>query len=109
MELEVLAGNINILNKPRVPFDDISCEFVNELSRELRKDKKSKLYPDVLALSYWCRKSNITKMRLDFRESYIRIGLGYAFHITPSNAPTNFAYSFIFGLLSGNSNVPFLK
>ena len=27
------------------------------------------------------------------------------FHITPSNIPTNFAYSFIFGLLTGNSNI----
>ena len=34
-----------------------------------------------------------------------RIGLGYVYHITPSNIPTNFAYSFIFGLVSGNSNI----
>ena len=27
------------------------------------------------------------------------------FHITPSNIPTNFAYSLIFGLLTGNSNI----
>ena len=27
------------------------------------------------------------------------------FHIAPSNIPTNFAYSLIFGLLSGNSNI----
>ena len=27
------------------------------------------------------------------------------FHICPSNVPTNFIYSFFFGLLSGNSNI----
>ena len=27
------------------------------------------------------------------------------FHISPSNVPLNFAFSFIFGLLSGNSNI----
>ena len=27
------------------------------------------------------------------------------FHVVPSNVPINFAYSLIFGLLSGNSNV----
>ena len=27
------------------------------------------------------------------------------FHITPANIPTNFAYSLIFGLLTGNSNI----
>jgi hypothetical protein len=34
-----------------------------------------------------------------------RLGLGRAFHITPSNVPVNFAFSFAFGLLSGNANV----
>jgi len=27
------------------------------------------------------------------------------FHITPSNVPVNFAFSFVFGLLSGNANI----
>ena len=27
------------------------------------------------------------------------------FHVCPSNVPTNFIYSFFFGLLSGNSNI----
>ena len=31
--------------------------------------------------------------------------VGLLFHITPSNIPTNFAYSLIFGLVSGNSNI----
>ena len=31
--------------------------------------------------------------------------MGLLFHITPSNIPTNFAYSLIFGLLSGNKNI----
>ena len=35
----------------------------------------------------------------------LRSGLGLLFHITPSNIPVNFAYSLIFGLLTGNSNI----
>ena len=31
--------------------------------------------------------------------------MGLLFHITPSNVPTNFAYSLIFGLLTGNTNI----
>ena len=31
--------------------------------------------------------------------------MGLIFHITPSNIPINFAYSLIFGLLTGNSNI----
>ena len=35
----------------------------------------------------------------------MRLGLGLAFHVTPSNIPTNFAYSLVFSLLCGNSNI----
>ncbi|MDY6953340.1 MAG: acyl-CoA reductase [Thermodesulfobacteriota bacterium] len=35
----------------------------------------------------------------------MRLGRGLAFHITPSNVPINFAFSYVFGLLSGNANV----
>ena len=34
-----------------------------------------------------------------------RVGRGLAFHITPGNVPLNFAYSWVFSLLSGNGNV----
>ena len=32
------------------------------------------------------------------------IGCGLALYISPSNVPMNFAYSLVFGLLSGNNN-----
>ena len=35
----------------------------------------------------------------------IRFGRGLIFHITPSNVPTNFIYSLLFGIISGNSNI----
>ena len=33
------------------------------------------------------------------------MGRGEVFHITPSNVPLNFAYSFSFSFLAGNSNI----
>jgi hypothetical protein len=33
------------------------------------------------------------------------LGYGVVFHITPGNIPVNFAFSYIFGLLAGNSNI----
>ncbi len=32
----------------------------------------------------------------------LRVGLGLLFHISPSNVPINFAFSLVFGLLTGN-------
>ena len=52
-----------------------------------------------------CRKQNLYKLKEEFLKDKDKIGLGLVFHITPSNVATNFAYSLIFGLLSGNSNV----
>ena len=33
------------------------------------------------------------------------LGRGTVLHITPSNVPMNFAYSYMFGILSGNNNI----
>ena len=44
-------------------------------------------------------------MKSRFEESHRRLGIGIVYHIAPSNVPINFAYSLVFGLLSGNSNI----
>ena len=63
-------------------------------------------YPDLKALAFWCRLKNILKLKKLNTEKNKKIGLGLVFHIiTPSNIPTNFVCSLIFGLLSGNSNI----
>ena len=51
------------------------------------------------------QKKNILNLKKKFSSKELRLGLGLIFHVTPSNVPTNFAYSLIFGLLTGNSNI----
>jgi hypothetical protein len=58
-----------------------------------------------MAFAFWCRKSNISKLKKEFSDGKLRLGLGTVFHIAPSNVPVNFAFSFVFGLLSGNANI----
>lgn len=91
--------------RPLVPYDELVCEFLSSLSGSLLTDAEAKLYPDVIAFAYWCRKANITKLKQEFAEKYIRLGLGMVLHITPSNVPINFAFSYAFSLLAGNSNI----
>jgi hypothetical protein len=81
------------------------CKFLNDLSVELRSHNDSSAYPDVIAFAFWCRKANIAKLKTDFKNGETRLGLGVVLHITPSNVPVNFAFSFVFGLLSGNANI----
>ena len=89
------------------PYDELSCDFIADLSLELSKIKSVKEYPDIKTLSFWCRRQNIKSLKNKFYSTNndYRIGVGLVFHITPSNIPTNFAYSLLFGLLSGNSNI----
>ena len=104
-KVNFLVGNINISNKPSKPFGNDECNFLNEFSKKLAKHKLISIYPDLKALSFWCRKKNIQQLKDNTNQDNFRTGLGLLFHITPSNVPTNFFYSLAFGLLSGNSNI----
>ena len=91
----------------RKPFDELVVEFLSDLSKELMLDKKAKLFPDIVTLGFWLRKSSVLKLKERFSDSenYSRVGRGIAFHIAPSNVPVNYAYSLFTGLICGNANI----
>ena len=103
--LNILAGSNKIKILPDRPFSNINLDFLKDLSSLIRKSKDSKLYSDLMTFSFWCRESNLKRYRDNYSFIKNRLGRGLVFHIAPSNVPLNFAYSFIFGLLSGNANI----
>ena len=106
-QVQVLAGSLeNILSaKPLVPFDEQVIDWLNMLSGSLLKDRQAKQYPDVVTFAFFCRRANIQKLKQQYSTESLRLGRGTIFHIAPSNVPVNFAYSFVAGLLAGNTNV----
>lgn len=100
-----LAGSKAISTRPFAPYNWLLCGFLDNLSSELRSSKEARPYPDIMAFAFWCRRANIAKLKKDFEDGKARLGAGLVFHITPSNAPINFAFSFAFGLVSGNANI----
>ncbi len=106
-QMSVLAGSSeSITNAPLEIFNDARIEFLSELSRRLLANSFAKTLPDVVTFAFWCRRSNLTKMRNSYLQNdVLRMGLGLTFHICPANVPINFAFSMAFGLLSGNSCV----
>jgi hypothetical protein len=90
-----------------VPFEKNILSFLDLFSMELLKDKKNLSYPEVIAFAFWIRKSNLIKMlqAVDLKKNEVRLGKGIVLHIPPSNITTGFLYSWVFGLLSGNSNI----
>ena len=104
--LKEITGNKNFNITVSEPFNHKAIEFLNDFSNALKKQKKTSIYPDLIYLMFWCSKNRITslaKNNTDYNNT--RLGRGLVFHVTPSNVPTNFIYSFFFGLLSGNSNI----
>lgn len=104
-EIEYLVGNKKFENLSIKPFDDVVCNFLSSLSKNINNSNLLKDYSDIKTFAFMCRKSNIEKLRSKINQNEFRRGLGLLFHITPSNIPTNFAYSLLFGVLSGNTNV----
>jgi len=104
-KIKYLVGNQTPTAQPLEPYSEIVCEFLDELSRVLRKDSIAKQYADIVSLAFWCRRANILKLKQSFLDGEMHLGRGLVFHITPSNVPVNFAFSYFFGILSGNSNI----
>ena len=103
--LKKITKNNSFVIKVFKPFSSLAIDFLLEFSNELRKNKINN-YPDLIYLSLWCSKKKIENLKKNFfLNNNLRLGRGLVFHICPSNVPTNFFYSFIFGILSGNSNI----
>ena len=105
IKINILAGNYKLKIKSNLIFDKISKEFLSDLSNLLFNDKEARQFPDIISFAFWTRKSNIKLIEKKILDEKLRVGLGLVFHITPSNVPINFCYSFVFGLLTGNSNI----
>lgn len=82
-------------------FDDRVCNLLNQLSKAIREDSEAKKYPDIVTFGFFCRKSNLERLKQRYYADN-RIGKGISFHIAPSNVPINFAYSLAAALLAGN-------
>ncbi len=105
MNIKYLVGDGKVTNRPSELFGAQECNFLEKLSLKLNNISNIHRYPDIKTAAFWCRKKNIEKLKKETVNSNLKIGIGKIFHITPSNVPTNFFYSMIMGLLTGNSNI----
>ena len=106
-EVEYLVGDPSNFLQRKVlhTFNDLTIDFLSELSNTILKSSKAKLYPDVITFGYWCRSANLKKMKAGYANLDNRKGMGTVFHIAPSNVPINFAFSYVFSLLTGNVSI----
>ena len=105
--LEVISGNVEnyMFSQARTIFDENTIEFLKLLSKRIISTPASKSFPDLLSVAFAIRPTNIHSFIEKFDSATFRIGRGRVFHITPSNVPLNFVYSYVFGLIAGNANL----
>jgi len=107
ISVEICVGESlrTLHTKPLTPFSEPVLAFLSQLSKNLLSSPESREFPDIAAFAYWCRAANLARMSREFDGRFKRLGRGLALHIAPANVPVNFAFSFAFGLLSGNANI----
>jgi hypothetical protein len=90
---------------PLSPFDRLSFSFIDELSTKLLKSPQYRDYPELVALGFWLRKSNLLKKIGSAIKRKEQKSLGLVAHFTPANVDTMFIYSWVASLLVGNLNI----
>ena len=93
---------------PGPPLGAEAIEFCTELSAELLRPASGVGQAQLVSLGYWLRPAAIARMRESFERTAgtaVMVPRGLAFHVTPANVDTMFAYSWLLSLLVGNANV----
>lgn len=103
--VEYIVGTAQVDRTPLSPYSKEAIEFTSDLSRTLLAIPECRQYPDIIALAFWCRRANILGLKERCVEAAQRLGRGLCFHIAPGNIPINFAFSYLFGVLSGCANI----
>lgn len=103
--VEYLTDTEEVAKNPLRAYSDEVIEFISELSSRIMKSPLMRAFPDLGALGFWCRKGNILKLKENCPEANFRLGRGICFHVAPSNIPMSFAFSYMFALLAGCSNI----
>ena len=103
--VEYLAGTEEVVKEPLPAYSNEAISFITNLSGKLMRSPLIRAFPDLAALAFWGRKGNLLKLKERCPEANLRLGRGLCFHVTPSNIPLSFAFSYMFGLLAGCSNI----
>ena len=89
------------------PFDARVVAFVARFSQCLLMHKRSREFPELLALGHWFRAARLRDLAHEQQNEsaeWLRRGRGLAFHLAPANVDSVFMYSWLLSLLAGNVN-----
>lgn len=100
-----LAGSWPIHPRPLPLFSPSAMDFLHQLETEIKENTVLSADTSYAALGFWLRRKHLESLQARTANYQYRLGRGAIFHVTPTNIPVMFAYSFIIALLAGNSNI----
>ena len=90
---------------------DDRLAVLDAISQRILADSALRADPASVALSFWLRRSNMTRLREGFlirlaaAPGTVAVPCGRVFHIAPANVDTLFVYSWALSFFCGNRNV----
>ena len=87
--------------------DPLRIDFLDCLSRAIFESRAARDFPDLITFGYKCRRGNLMMYKAGHKvaPNVRKYGIGAVLHITPSNIPLNFAYSWMSSFIAGNTNI----
>lgn len=91
------------------PFGAAAQAFAAALANALFHDRTAVQHPELVALAYWMRPAEVSRLRATFEAAQdptlLLTPRGLVLHFAPGNVDTIFIYSWLLSLLCGNRNV----
>ena len=108
-DLASLIEGVREAPADRRPFSDSLVSVCADFARRLGREQRARRYPELTALAFWMRRTEIERLRAEFSalesDQVVRVPRGLVFHVPPANVDTMFVYSWLLSLLCGNRNI----
>jgi hypothetical protein len=108
-ETDSIIDEMAALPNPGMPFASDTMDLLEKLSQRLLKDAQVRDHPDLAALGFWLRRSQLTQMQQTFERStpptVVAAPRGLALHFPPANIDAMMGYSWALSALAGNRNI----
>ena len=62
-KIDIICGSNQINSYPHDVANELTVEFLNQISNTILNEKKCKTFPDLISFAFWCRQSNIIKIK----------------------------------------------
>jgi hypothetical protein len=95
-------------NRPLPPFDATVIKFIQTISNRILRDMSFRVYPELMAMAHWMRRSHLLEIEKHFVEKMgnrVWLPRGTVLHFAPSNVDSIFIYSWFLSMLFGNVNI----